>query len=266
MKRLMWFCSVLVLFLFTRLQGADCSVLLDAAVTGDYAIVHEYCSVGYDPTNQNPPTGTLFVDGIDGDGNTPIALAAMQGHYSIVERLIAAGARLNIVNHKRETPLMHAAKNGDDRMAQILFNAGALVNIQDTKGRMALIHAAKKGCMSTVILLKIVGAEVSLQDAKGQNALMHAAKQGHVDIVQMLKHAGVDINAVSSDGMTALMYAAQYGHEAVVHALINLGADTALKSSAIDRDAAGIATLCGWPAIATMLYAAMGIYALDDMI
>lgn len=258
--RKMLLVSSLFLSLVGSLQAADdCSTLLFAARTGDYDLLHEYCSVGYDPTNQQPPIGTLVVDGIDADGNTAVAMGAMHGYSKIVERLIAAGARLNLVNKKRETPLMHAAKNGYSNIAHLLVNAGAALNIADTKGRTALMHAARKGHISTVILLKILGADVLLLDFKWQNALMHAAKNGHADIVRILKHAGTDINAASMSGMTALMYAAQFGHESVVRILLELGADVTLVNDEVGRNAAGIATICGYLAIAEILHQAMGV-------
>ncbi len=265
MKRLMWFCSVLVLVLFTMLQADDSSELLTLVDTGYYDLVDAYCSVGYDSTNKNQPIGTRCLDGVDRDGNTAIAIAAMRRNFHIVARLIAAGARLNLVNHKRETPLMQAAKNGDDRMVQLLFNAGAFVNIQDVKGRTALMYAAKNGYKSTVILLKILGADLSLQDVNGKNALIHAAKHGHADIVKILKHSEVDINAAASDDMTALMYAAQYGHEKVVMALIALGADLAIVNSQLAKNAAGIADFFGYTAVAEILYEAMDTDALADV-
>ena len=53
-----------------------------------------------------------FIDNDDEKGNSPLHLAAKDGHDAIVSMLIAAGADIGDKNEDEETPLHVAAENG----------------------------------------------------------------------------------------------------------------------------------------------------------
>lgn len=53
-----------------------------------------------------------FVDNDDEKGNSPLHLAATNGHDVIVRMLIEAGADIGDKNEDEETPLHVAAENG----------------------------------------------------------------------------------------------------------------------------------------------------------
>jgi len=59
------------------------------------------------------------------NGATPLHLAAMTGKYSVVKMLIASGADPHAKDANEKTPLMYAEENHNERLAQLLRDAQA---------------------------------------------------------------------------------------------------------------------------------------------
>ena len=59
------------------------------------------------------------------DGNTALWLACFGGDAAVVQRLIAAGARLDNQNDTGATALMYCASSGRDALVGLLLGAGA---------------------------------------------------------------------------------------------------------------------------------------------
>ena len=57
--------------------------------------------------------------------------AAREGHSTVVEQLVAAGAEVNRQDEDGLTALMHAARGGHSTVVEQLVAAGAEVNRQD---------------------------------------------------------------------------------------------------------------------------------------
>lgn len=57
-------------------------------------------------------------------GNTPLQIAALQGHVEIVRLLIRAGCDIDCVNHDKDTPLLDAVDNGHLDVVEELLKAG----------------------------------------------------------------------------------------------------------------------------------------------
>lgn len=122
----------------------------------------------------------------NGDGLTPLALAARLGHGPLVRPLLDAGAAVDEGGAK--TPLYCAVESRHDPVARILIAAGADVN-----------------------------------RASGETAatpLMAAAANGHVELVRVLLEAGADVKALDGDGKDALWYAAHAGQEQTFEKLL----------------------------------------------
>ena len=64
----------------------------------------------------------------DTDGETPVYVAAQNGHEAVVQQLVAADAALNQSNNNGATPLFMAAQKGHEAVVQQLVAAGAAVN------------------------------------------------------------------------------------------------------------------------------------------
>lgn len=133
---------------------------------------------------------------------TALQCAATYGHLDVVERLLAAGARVNSnADFYGETSLQAAAKGGHLDVVEILLASGANVNAQPVyqKGRAALQAAAANGHLDVVERLLAAGARVnSNADFYDQTALQVAAERGHLDVVERLLAAGAEVSATSA--------------------------------------------------------------------
>ncbi|MDF2964615.1 MAG: serine/threonine-protein phosphatase 6 regulatory ankyrin repeat subunit C-like [Rickettsiaceae bacterium] len=146
------------------------------------------------------------------DGATPLTLAAQNGHTTIVEKLLAAGADVNKANEKNgATPLIYAAEKGHTAIVEELVAAGADINKANEKnGTTPLMFAAYNG--HTAIALKLIAAGADVNKANEKDSftpLTLAAYNGHTATVEKLLAAGADVNkANEKNGATPLMFAA----------------------------------------------------------
>ena len=77
----------------------------------------------------------------DGDGETPLYLAAFYGHKEAAELLIAEGADMNAKNEEGETSLHWAALDDHKEIAELLIAKGADVNEKDMYEKTPLDYA-----------------------------------------------------------------------------------------------------------------------------
>ena len=75
-------------------------------------------------------------------GCTPLAAAALNGHYKAACLLVDAGADVNSQRATAETPLHLAARAGHDRIVALLVSAGADLRIEDNCGATPYMAAA----------------------------------------------------------------------------------------------------------------------------
>jgi len=123
--------------------------------------------------------------------------------------------------------LQIASERGNLNAVERLLAAGADINILVERDRQtALEAAAEGGYLNVVERLLAVGADVNAPaEWNGLTALQAAAEGGHLNVVERLLAAGADVNAPASDrGRTALQAAAEGGHLNVVERLTSAGA------------------------------------------
>ena len=206
-----------------------------------------------------PPTAR------DRVGRTPLHVAAETGDVATIDRLLQAGADVNVQLRSDEklssewgnTPLHSAARDGqaaavallldrganinarNDRgvtplhrsiahpeVTQLLLARGASIDATDNQGRTALHWAANDPQSKSVEVLLAGGrAIVNARDVDGQTALHRAAHGGNLPAVQALLAAGADINAADKTGVTALHLAARTDDPRVASLLVRGGAN-----------------------------------------
>ncbi len=71
----------------------------------------------------------LYLDFPDTHGNTPLYIATLHSHTTIMEFLLSSGAVVDKFNKNRYTPLLSALQHGHYEAAHLLINSGANVNI-----------------------------------------------------------------------------------------------------------------------------------------
>ncbi|RYO74155.1 hypothetical protein DL766_006583 [Monosporascus sp. MC13-8B] len=71
-------------------------------------------------------------------GNTPLQVAALNGHENIVKLLIEAGCKLDCRNSDKDTPLLDAVENGHLGVVKLLLEAGVNPRKADAEGHEPL--------------------------------------------------------------------------------------------------------------------------------
>ena len=135
----------------------------------------------------------------DKNGATPLYVAAEEGHLKVLQKLIAAGADVDAAKpgYFYDTPLKIALRNEHQKCVEQLINADADIN----KGQFHL--AAQVG--DSGILQKLIDAgSVNAQDMNGDTPLHYAAMYRQMGSLQQLINAGADVNARNRRGRTPL--------------------------------------------------------------
>ena len=110
----------------------------------------------------------------DGDGWSPLSVAALCGKLECLDALLVAGAEVGWKNSSGSMALHTAARQGHDACVQRLLAAHADVNALNKDGESALISSARYGSASCADVLLRAGADVTIRDKSGKTALEHA--------------------------------------------------------------------------------------------
>jgi uncharacterized protein len=141
------------------------------------------------------------VNTVDIEGNTLLMLAVRENNPELLEQLILRRARLNTRNRNGDTALRMAAFVGKLPFVQRLVEAGAEVNMY---GWSPLSYAAFNGHAAIVEYLLKRGAEINATTENGSTALLLAARNGHFDAAEVLLKHQADPNIANEHGETAL--------------------------------------------------------------
>jgi cytohesin len=212
---------------------------------------------GNDLAQDAPPTAR------DRVGRTPLHIAAERGDLATIDRLLKAGADVNVQVRSDEardtdwgnTPLHLAARDGqvdavrllldrganinarNDRgvtplhrsiahpeVTQLLLDRGAQIDATDTQGRTALHWAAYDPQAKASEVLIARKATVNARDIDGETPMHRAARAANVHVMEVLAAAGGDVNIADKSGSTPLHLAARSNEPAIANLLIHHGA------------------------------------------
>mmetsp|Transcript_24893 Transcript_24893/g.80427 ORF Transcript_24893/g.80427 Transcript_24893/m.80427 type:complete len:199 (+) Transcript_24893:123-719(+) len=131
------------------------------------------------------------VNSHDESGNTPLGVAARNGHLPIVTALLAAGANPNLQNRVGASPILAAAKHGHLDIAAALLTAGASPNACNLDGQTPLIAAATYGHGPMVHLLCRNGADKNYRTPSSRGGISLTAaeaafRRGHTQLSDWL--------------------------------------------------------------------------------
>ena len=200
--------------------------------------------------------------------------ACSLGNVDIIKYLLDLGADMYQVNDNNESPIYIAAKNGHKDAVELFFERGVSLEKVQKGNRSDPMNAAisenyvdivkyllekgydlgtKYGVRTTLsfavdalhpetvkALLSSKQADERLKSGKEPYLLHQAAKQGLVDILDMLINAGLEINSLKKRrkrdrlSYAPIHLAAEVGHAEVVQKLIGLGADINKKNNSGD--------------------------------
>jgi TPR repeat protein len=153
------------------------------------------------------------------DGNTPLHLAALEGHAAVAQVLLDQHAPVNARGLREETPLHMAMYEGHHDMAEVLLANRADANAPSVSGETPLHVAARKGHRELVELLLSHSAEVNARDHQDQTPLHLAAAAGHAEVVKALMDHDADAQARDKSGRTPKAVAVEKGHADIIELL-----------------------------------------------
>jgi ankyrin repeat protein len=161
--------------------------------------------------------------------------AAANGDVAEIERLAAAGERVNIQDSNSRTPLHVAVYRKHHAAARALLRLGANPNAFDAQRYDILTIAAVHNDIEMLNIALDGGASTgNVTTFSDPTALSAAAHLGHVEVVRILIAHKAPLDHVNGRGWTALHEAVVLGnggpnHVATVEALVKAGADPDVK-------------------------------------
>lgn len=162
---------------------------------------------------------------------TPLNIAAREGHIEVVRYLLEVGAEPDLPSkHYRETPLWSACSRGRFKIAKLLHEkAPQTINTPSYDGETPLIVACASGALDLVRFLVENGADVTLRSSTYGSCVAKAFSRDGAPaykIVKVLIEHGLGVDdVVSSVGYTVLGEACRRGDAPTVRLLLDLGAD-----------------------------------------
>lgn len=168
----------------------------------------------------------------DRDGGTPLMYASQNGHATCVERLLQAGADLNLQQAEGSAAVHYACRHGHVACLELLLASKACnLNVLRGDGISALMVAAfndQRGCVEMLLERKAKGAagvDIGCRSAADLAALDYACREGHAEVAALLLRAKAPKDAGQANGGTVpIHWAAEAGHATCVSALLAAGA------------------------------------------
>lgn len=186
-------------------------------------------------TNNVAEIGPLIAAGADreardGNGRTPLHVAAFRRQYDAARALMLRGADPNALDAQRYDIITIAAVADDLLMLQIALEGGASArNVTSPYDGTALIAAAHLGHDEVVKMLIKAGAPLDHVNNLGWTALIESIVLGdggprHTETLRALVSAGANPNLADRQDMTPLALARARGYAAMVAILEQAGA------------------------------------------
>ena len=173
----------------------------------------------------------------DSKGRTALFEVAAFGTPEAVTQLIERGATVMATDRNGVTPFHMAASNGRYQVLDRLIDAVPegkvmeMVNAQDIRGETALYKIVDRGLLMTTEYLIAKGADPNIPDI-GKNRPLHVAARKHSNLSQTtLLEAGADPNAQNYRGETPLHELVTSRENArMIGELLERGADSSIPN------------------------------------
>ncbi len=165
------------------------------------------------------------IDAETSEGVTPLIYAVYNNSLKTVNILLQYDADVNWITGKRETPILIAVKNDNFEITEILIRYGADVNYKGSYGAAPLHFASIYGFPEIVDLLLYYDAVTDIESNDGTTPLMAAIWSGYTDVAELLMRSGANMEARDNEGFTPFLIAAQNGDTILMDLLLKKGVD-----------------------------------------
>ena len=155
------------------------------------------CSKGHAEEVATFISSGIDVNAVDGDGSTPLHLAASAGHELVVRLLLAQGAHIDAPNPTMYTPLMLASIAGRLAVVKVLLSAGADLHrrniykarpAQQEAGAADQVRLQKLGLHEPGLELKSVTVGKSSRELAAEH---EGVLDGHATALSQIRHHGM---------------------------------------------------------------------------
>lgn len=180
----------------------------------------------------------------DTSGSFALRLAAKNGHFTVVEQLLAAGADVTLSDMDGQTPLHVACAGGYVDTVRALLRYEARIGLKDQEGKTPLHTALENGHQEVCVILlnKLESSprereaiDIDTKDLGGRTLLHLAVLSNLLVAVKSLLKFGADVNIASEDQSYPLHYAVDFGFDEVL--LVLLAAE-GIMVNVVDADRA----------------------------
>lgn len=164
--------------------------------------------------------------------DTVAHVAALHDRDDVLRFLVSSGkCDLNACNYFDETPVHIAALNGHANSLAVLTAAGARLDDRDTLGVRPLHKATVGGHNECVDILLRNGVDPDTVTYRGDAPIHLASKNGHLRTLETLVKAGAGLDAIGRLRAHSLHLAVEFGHDQVTDFLVSSGASLDYQDS-----------------------------------
>ena len=166
----------------------------------------------------------------DKNNDSAMHIAAEFGSVEIIEALANHNIDVNGTGSIPITPLELAAMEGQYAAVRKLLECGADVNFTGYTDNVSALHVAcEKGNLKIVKELLRFGAKTDFPESETSSPILKATIYEHLKIVKELLKHGADVDVINEEGVTALHTAAAHANVAIVKELLKYRANVNVK-------------------------------------